>query len=529
VSRDLLWFIGRYPMVLSRSDRLRLGKLARQFDERIQGFALLLGGEIEPRQFDLAIPLRQYQAVASEMWLRAGGLLVADELGLGKTAVAIAGMADPKLRPALVVVPTHLQYQWAAEIERFLPGVNVHVLKKSTPYDMTEPPRRRRRKADNQNELFNERLPFPDVIIGTYYKLSGWADTLAPIINSVVYDEVQDLRHPEAAKTQAARFLSASVDYRIGLSATPIYNYGDEFFEVMEALRPGALGARGEFENEWCRSWGRKHLIQDTKAFGSFVRESGLMLQRTRTEVGRELPALSRVPHLVDTDTKALDAVEDSVAELCRVILAQGGNPLEKGRAGREIDWKLRQATGIAKAPHVAAFVRMLIEGGEKVVLFGWHREVYSIWLSKLKEFKPLLYTGSESPKQKNDAIELFIKSDQKMRPLLIMSLRSGSGVDGLQKVCRTVVYGELDWSPAMHDQGIGRAFRDGQMDPVMAYFLYSNAGSDPVVMDVLQLKKTQADGIMDPDGDLVKRLTIDPLHIQKLAKHYLASKERKV
>jgi hypothetical protein len=58
----------------------------------------------------------------------------------------------------------------------------------------------------------------------------------------------------------------------------------------------------------------------------------------------------------------------------------------------------MRQATGIAKAPYVAEFVRLLLDSEQKVLLFGWHREVYNIWLHALREFKPLLYTGTESP-----------------------------------------------------------------------------------------------------------------------------------
>jgi hypothetical protein len=46
--------------------------------------------------------------------------------------------------------------------------------------------------------------------------------------------------------------------------------------------------------------------------------------------------------------------------------------------AGRgDFDWKMRQATGIAKAPYVAEFVKLLLESEQKVVLFGWHRDVY--------------------------------------------------------------------------------------------------------------------------------------------------------
>src|SRR3546814_3105109 len=74
----------------------------------------------------------------------------------------------------------------------------------------------------------------------------------------------------------------------------------------------------------------------------------------------------------------------------------------EKMNAAGEFDALMRQATGVAKAPFVAEYVRLLCESGEKVVLFGWHREVYAIWQEKLKDLKPVLYTGSESESQKD-------------------------------------------------------------------------------------------------------------------------------
>lgn len=80
----------------------------------------------------------------------------------------------------------------------------------------------------------------------------------------------------------------------------------------------------------------------------------------------------------------------------------------------------------------------------------------------------------------------------------MILSVRSGVGLDGLQARCRNV-FGELDWSPGPHKQFIGRVHRDGQTLPVFAYFLYCNSGSDPILMDVLGLKDQQQRGINDP------------------------------
>ena len=78
---------------------------------------------------------------------------------------------------------------------------------------------------------------------------------------------------------------------------------------------------------------------------------------------------------------------------------------------------------------------------------------------------------------------------------LMLMSLRAGNGIDGLQHVCRTCVFEELDWSPGVIDQNIGRVQRDGQTDPVTAYILVSESGSDPVMTEVLGVKREQLEG----------------------------------
>ena len=79
----------------------------------------------------------------------------------------------------------------------------------------------------------------------------------------------------------------------------------------------------------------------------------------------------------------------------------------------------------------MADFVRLLVESGEKVVLYGWHREVYSIWLDRLKDLNPAMYTGSESVPQKDEAKRRFVAGETFV---FIISLRAGAGLDGLRK-----------------------------------------------------------------------------------------------
>lgn len=507
-TRELAWFLQRYPMKLDGGDQARLEELTEEHRQTEMLVSQVQAGDYVAPEFDLAIQPREYQRIAADLAMKTGRLLIADDVGLGKTCDAICTFTDPSNLPALVVTLAHLPKQWAREIEKFAPKLRTHVIKKGTVYDICKGKR-------------GEKLLFPDVIVINYHKLGGWAETLAGVVKTVVYDEVQELRRTESLKYAAAEHVSEGASLRIGLSATPIFNYGGEIFAVLSAIEPGCLGQRDEFMREWCDSYmADRPKIRDPKAFGSYLREQGLMIRRTRSDVGRELEPLTKIVQAVEADTEALSKIEDSAAELAKIILSQ--NTLKKGvkmHAAEELSNIVRQATGIAKAPYVADFVRMLAEAEEPVLLYCWHREVYSILNAKLADLGPVMYTGSESPNQKQAAKEAFLNGESK---ILMMSLRAGAGLDGLQFKCRTVVFGELDWSPGVHEQCIGRVHRDGQTDPVMAYFLLSDYGSDPVMLDVLGVKKSQSQGIRDPNADLIETAQASIPDVKRLAESFL-------
>ena len=86
---------------------------------------------------------------------------------------------------------------------------------------------------------------------------------------------------------------------------------------------------------------------------------------------------------------------------------------------------------------------------------------------------------------------------------LLCISLRSASGLNLQRATC--VVFGELDWSPAVHSQAEDRAHRIGQKDSLLCYYLVSPRGSDRDMQDALGLKVSQFVSLMgdaQPDGD---------------------------
>jgi hypothetical protein len=70
-----------------------------------------------------------------------------------------------------------------------------------------------------------------------------------------------------------------------------------------------------------------------------------------------------------------------------------------------------------------------------------------------------------------------------------------------------------------------GRVHRDGQTDPVAVYYLLSDEGSDPVVADVLGIKRAQIEGLRDPMAPRVEAVTTKDGALKRLAEEYLAQR----
>ncbi len=501
VCRDLLWFLDRYPMEVSEADRKLLRTGGRRHRDMVQTIEEMIDPNYKPRAFKLKEPPRKYQAQAADIWLKVRSLLIADDVGLGKTVTALAGLSDPRTLPAVIVTPANtLPLHWQEKFHQFLPEAQVHVVRTMKPYELPK---------------FMGRGP--DAVIVTYHKLSQWRAILAKYARSVVFDECQELRRTESSKWNACKEIADAAKYRLGLSATPIYNMGFEMWNVFDVLAPGRLGTSMEFSREWCSHgvW-----VEDAPALGMYLREQGLMIRRDRKEVGRELPPVTKITQTVEIEEEPLNAVATEAEELAKIILSRGD--LARGdhmRAAGELDWKLRQATGVGKAPHVADFVRLLVESGEPVVVFGWHHGFYDVMKERLRDYAPATFTGDDSQAHKAESKRRFVEGETK---ILLISLRAGVGLDGFQDVCRTVVFGELDWSPGVHEQCIGRVARDGQKDPTTVYFLVANEGSDPVVSEKLGLKRGQIEGIRNPTGDLVEDLQAAQDKAKSLARHFL-------
>lgn len=474
---ELCWLMLRFPLTVKLSDLPLWDKAvadARSAAIRKEKAARMPSAATPP-EGSFTGTLMSFQQEGLGFLLQHDRCLLADEMGLGKTVQALAWLASTGSFPVLVIPPAHLTRNWQEEATRFLrlngQTPRVHIIKGLKPYD----------------------LPEADVYIMHYLLLRGWKEALPGLpFKAVIFDEIQELRHTGTEKYSAASLLSESCERVIGLSGTPIYNRGGEIWNVINILDYHFLGDWESFSREWCYGYGSAVVVKPD-LLGAYLKREGLMLRRTKQEVLKELPPKRRLVQELDWNDKVYaKLMEPILPQVLRWKTDGTLTPSARAMLEESISQRARQATGVAKAPYVCQFIRALLEGGETVLLFAHHHEVMDIYKKELHSFSPGFITGRETSAMKDKAVERFMAGKTN---LLCISLRAASGLNLQRATC--VVFGELDWSPAVHSQAEDRAHRIGQEDSLLCYYLVAPQGSDAAMQEALGLKVSQFVGLM--------------------------------
>ncbi|MFG2099908.1 DEAD/DEAH box helicase [Micromonospora echinaurantiaca] len=185
----------------------------------------------------------QFKPVLKVLTASSGRLLIADEVGLGKTIEAGLIWSEleqrSRLERVLVVAPAVLTLKWKAEMGRRFDR-QLEILR---PRDLAEFAER----LANGDEpglhgvVSLESLRGAD---GVLEQLNG----LHPRFDLVIVDEAHYLRNRESKSHALGRLLADWSDYLIFLSATPLNLGNDDLFNLMSLLDEGHFGDRAIFE-----------------------------------------------------------------------------------------------------------------------------------------------------------------------------------------------------------------------------------------------------------------------------------------
>lgn len=443
--------------------------------------------------------LYPYQEVAVSFLTTNRRALLGDGMGLGKTWSTLGAAATVGSFPVLVVCQTHVQLQWQRVIGALFNIAGGEQLGfYDSPFDLAC--RRGAKIAPLLKGQKPYQIPQTPFSIIHYGLLQWWGEHLRdrgyPV---VIFDEIQELRHTGTQKYSEASLLSEAAEYAWAASGTPVYGYGAEIWSVLNAVEFHCLGSFEAFSREWCTGFGEK-IVENPKALNGQLVRDGYLLRRKADDVAIELPKVVRHIQDVDHDRALFDELIESARS--KADAYKLASFTARGRLSRDIERESRQAAGVSKANFVADFVAALIESGERPLVYAWHHAVHDILRERLQNYNPAVISGRETMAAKAKNLRRYIdgKTD-----LVVLSLRSAAGLDGLQHRATCCVFAELDWSPACHSQcetRIARIGVDKTMEEVPSYYCVARNGYDEIMIDVLGLKKSQFAGLMGDEPE---------------------------
>ena len=450
--------------------------------------------------------------------------LLGDEMGLGKTIQAllvINSLQTKQTNPlkVLVVCPNSLRLNWLNECNKWL-------------------------SPKREIEMTTTSLYIPnDFIIASYEGVKRWSLALKQTRwDWLIVDEAHYVKTPNAQRSKALYTIQA--ERKLFMTGTPIVNYPYELFPLLRSLMPEVYREASGFVGRYCGGPNNKYTynakeLHDRLRFGKAIDKQGrvlyehdpVLIRRLKKDVLTQLPKKRRqiieVPcdsrpelkKLVEYETKLWASMDGKVAH--EEILAVLNIAKEAGTTDEEladiIDLlkpsrqfffeemsRIRHQIAVAKLPLLIEHIQDVFdsfENGEKLVVFTHHNDVSDALDNHFKhKYGTVKVTGLATPVHERQAcVEQFqINPNTK---LFIGSMRvAGLGIT--LTAAHHIVFGELDWTPALITQCEDRCHRIGQEHPLLVQHFVVERSMDAFIAKKIVSKQRVIKAVLDNTSD---------------------------
>jgi superfamily II DNA or RNA helicase len=504
-------FAGGETLRLSRFDAPRLAELTdtSRWLFRGQSDVLALANQLSAAQgitnidapASLGLDLRSYQkeGLAWLQFLRQQNLsgILADDMGLGKTAQALAHLLVEKEagrldRPALIVLPTSLIFNWKNEAARFAPKLSILSL---------HGPERKTR--------FGE-IAQHDVVLTTYPLLWRDAQELTRYrYHLLILDEAQTVKNARSQGAEVVRRIEAR--HRLCLTGTPLENHLGELWSQFDFLLPGFLGDSNTFTKYWRTPIEKLGDGERRDLLARRIRP--FVLRRKKEEVARELPPKTIIVRKVELAGSQRDLYETIRATMDAMVREEIAS---KGFGRSQIIildalLKLRQvccdprlvkavsAQKVKERAKLDLLMTMLpeqVDEGRRILLFSQFTSMLSLIEAELKRagLNYVILTGDTVDRE--TPVRRFQNGEV---PIFLISLKAG-GVGLNLTAADTVIHYDPWWNPAVENQATDRAHRLGQDKPVFVYKLIIAGSIEEKILHLQERKAELAAGILSED-----------------------------
>jgi SWI/SNF-related matrix-associated actin-dependent regulator 1 of chromatin subfamily A len=462
----------------------------------------------------LAIDLLPHQEEAVKFALEKQQTYLALDMGLGKTACAIAVIASAhqaSATPAIIIVPPSLRRTWLEEFKKFAPHLKVREL---------------RGQASKPLE------PADVYIIGDSI-ISCWVDDLAEDPNTllgkfrvIVVDEAHRSKNMSASRTRAIIKLANTCDtIRILMSGTPTPNgRNQEMGPQIESLGSSAwdgIGGKGKFWSYHCpverdpngklNKFGKRANIDSLGLNEAMT--SSFMLRRKRGDV-LDLPTKGRGAVHIEGLGKAVSDYKLAEDDLIAYLAGEG----KEWRAAvrNEALVKLttmRKLAGECKVKGVIERAKEFLRETKDydvvpgLLIIAEHHSVMGPLVAGLEKYGVVAYNGTMNDDEKAEAVKDFNSGKARVFVGQIKSAGVGLTLHGDGRNHHVIIC-QLPWSPADIQQAEDRVHRIGQTSDVNVEICLASIDNvwtiDERLWALLETKAFSAGEIIDGKGEFL-------------------------
>lgn len=434
---------------------------------------------------------------------RAFGLL--DDLGLGKTRIALQVAELLGVRRMCVVSPAGARRVWSTEINKWLKAWSDRVV-------IIEP----------GNEPAAREIEAPDAIVLVSFdafslKGNAWATRIAVLAwDLLIIDEAHYCKG-WSNRTKAlygekgnAGGVQAAANYVLLLSGTLAPNHCGELWQHLRTFWPQTLrspsfpdapmpeAAFQEYVTVWKDTKFGRQITGSQNVAWLRERIAPYVLRRTKTQVLPELPPMVEQDIALGLSTaKARNALTLGSRILERQLAKLGDTRLWTVlRAAPSADHPddstlplatLRRELGVLKVQGTAEWVTERLGCGVgKIAIFGWHVHALERLQDLLREFNAVLITGKTAPMVRARLVQQF-QNQNYVRVFIGQILAAGTAIT-LTAASEVVIF-EPSWVPGENRQARDRVHRLGQHANTICTHLYLPGTLDERILHVMRRK----------------------------------------
>ncbi len=450
--------------------------------------------------------LRSYQTEGF-LWLKTlrengfGGIL-ADDMGLGKTLQVIsllvseredvlAGKKEPK--PALIVSPASLVYNWQKEMKRFAPELEAVMVAG------TAAERRAILESGGDHQIF----------ITSYDLLKRDVEWYRDKVFAIqVIDEAQYIKNPSTQAAKAVKEITAA--FKLALTGTPIENRLSELWSIFDYLMPDFLYSYRHFREEMELPIITNQDADKMERLRRMIRP--FVLRRLKGDVLKDLPEKLEESVFAKLSGEQMKLYDAHVQRMKMFLESQSDREFQEQKIQILAELtKLRQiccdpallfeeyAGDSAKTDMCLELIRDAVGGGHKVLLFSQFTSMLDRLGERLKKEGIAYYmlTGAVGKEKRMQMVERFATDEV---PVFCISLKAGG--TGLNLTAADIViHYDPWWNAAVQNQATDRAHRIGQKNVVTVYKLVAEGTVEEKIMELQERKKQLAEQILEGEG----------------------------